>query len=86
MARGQWDTDGEGNIIVHPLTGYSTLILKDGTAVIRLEYMLSPDQPFEQPQSLQLVMTRAQAAELGGSVQQMSVAEYKPTPPADPRH
>ena len=86
MPRGQWDTDGEGNIIVYPLTGYSTLILKDGTAVIRLEYMLSPDQPFEQPQSLQLVMTRAQAAELGGSVQQMAVAEYKPTPPADPRH
>ena len=86
MARGQWDTDGEGNIIVHPLTGYSTLILKDGTAVIRLEYMLSPDQPFEQPQSLQLAMTRTQAAKLGGSVQQISVAEYKPNPAADPRH
>ena len=86
MARGQWDTDGEGNLIVHPLTGYSTLILKDDTAVIRLEYMLSPDQPFEQPQSLQLVMTRTQAAELGGSVQQMSVAEYKPAPPTDSKH
>ena len=86
MPRGQWDTDGEGNLIVRPLTGFSTLILRDGTGVIRLEYMQSPDQPFEQPQSLQLVMTRAQAVELGESVQQMSVAEYKPTPPGDPRH
>ncbi len=86
MPRGLWDTDGEGNIIVHPLTGYSTLILKDGTAVIRLEYMLSPDQPFEQPQSLQLVMTRTQAAALAEVVRRMSVAEYEPTPQGDPKH
>ena len=86
MARGHWVTDGEGNIITHPLTGYSTLILKDGTGLIRLEYMEALDQPLERPLSLQLVLTRAQADELAEAIRRMSVAEYKPSPPADPKH
>ena len=86
MPQGQWDTDGEGNLIVHPLTGYSTLTVKDGTCVIRLEYMQSLEQPFEQPQSLQLVLTRDQAAELAEVVRRLSVAEHKPAPPTDPKH
>jgi hypothetical protein len=60
-----WETDREtGNIIVHPLTGYATMLAMGMSIVVKLDY-LRPGDEFQKPSGrAQLVLTPAQAIEL----------------------
>ena len=84
MAREGWDQDEKGMITLCPLVGCSTATLPDGNCMIRLEFVSSPDQPFDKPDAVQLAMTRKQASELAQTLQRM--AETPHVPDRESRH
>lgn len=78
MAGEEWDQDGKGLIKLSPLVGCSTATLPDGNCMIRLEFLSSPDQPFDKPDAVQLAMTRKQASELSQTLQRMAETPHVP--------
>ena len=84
MTADVFDTDEQGLITLSPLVGFSTATLPDGNCMIRLEFVSSPDQPFDKPDAVQLAMTRKQASELAQTLQRM--AETPHVPDRESRH
>jgi hypothetical protein len=78
MAGEGWDQDGNGMITLSPLVGCGTATAPDGTCMVRLEFVSSPDQPFDKPHALQLAMTRKQASELARALQRMAETPHVP--------
>ena len=83
MAHGEWEMDEAGQIVLAPLVGYGTATVSDEHCVLRVEFVTAPDQPA--PQSIQLAMTRAQAAQLAEAIQQMATTRHA-SEPETPRH
>ena len=73
-----FDKDEKGLITLSPMVGCSTATLPDGNCMIRLEFVSSPDQPFDKPHAVQLAMTRKQAFELAQALQRMAEMPHVP--------
>jgi hypothetical protein len=75
-----FDKDEKGLITLSPLVGYSTATLPDGNFLLRIEFVSSPDQPFDKPHAVQLAMKRQQLTELARALQRLAKTQYVPKP------
>jgi hypothetical protein len=75
-----FDKDEQGLITLSPLVGVSTAILPDGNYMLRIEFVSSPDQPFDKPHAVQLAMTQKQATELARALERLAKTKYVPKP------
>jgi hypothetical protein len=75
-----FDKDEQGLITLSHLVGVSTATLPDGNYMLRIEFVSSPDQPFDKPHAVQLAMTQKQATELARALERLAKTKYVPKP------
>lgn len=78
---GAFDTDGRGNVILHPLTGFHAVTGMEMLAILRLEFLLPPNGKREG--SLQVSMNAPQAREVAMALLKMA-AQLEQPPPSRP--
>jgi tetrahydromethanopterin S-methyltransferase subunit C len=54
-----WAKDEKGNIIVHPLVGFETMVVESRAIALRLPFMVRGDQQTSPSGNLQLIISNA---------------------------
>lgn len=63
-----WDRDHKGDIIVHPLVGYETMIVESKALALRLPFMVRGDVQTRPSGNLQLILNPADAREFAHDI------------------
>ncbi|MGH6728175.1 MAG: hypothetical protein ACREB8_16775 [Pseudolabrys sp.] len=77
-----WELDKDRNIIVFPLTGYSTQIGMGTAVMLQLQYGKPGDSREKPSGRLPLVLTPAQANELAQAIQRAASKIDQSSPPS----
>lgn len=80
-----WDTNERGNVIVHPLLGYDTVVIAGLGIGLRLQLATDPAAPQTVSLVVPAAMTVEQAQELIGHLQ-LAVNEALKPPADQARH
>lgn len=63
-----WDKDDKGDIIIHPLVGYETMIVESRALALRLPFMIKGDVQTKPSGNLQLIINPADARQFAHDI------------------
>jgi hypothetical protein len=82
----KWQTDGTGNVIVYPITGYETASFLQSVAVLRIEYARSEEDLQTGGTAIQFVISPKIARDLAASLLDLADRTSQPPPAGTPRN